>query len=495
MKKKLIFTVCALVTFSALPSVTHASGLIAPPNDLGLVGYWPFDSVSGTMTPDMSGNGNNGTTVGSPTLVAGKIGQALSFNGTSQYVNIGNSVVGTGSQTISVWVKANDNTDSNRQLVTIGGTNYGFALSQVGSIWQGQVVTTNPGTVQYNALGSSIVVGVWTHEVVVFDNTAQTISIYTNGKLVTTTTGTGQTVRGNGTVVIGAFAGPVDFFNGSIDDARIYNRALSASDIQQLYHEGAVTHGASPTSLIPNGLVGYWTFDGQNTNWNTDTTADVSGKGNTGKLINMSTTTSPVLGRFGQALSFNGTSQYVSIPNSTSVNMGGATSFSLSAWVNFSSFSTTNCNAQFLIAKGQDTGSYVGFYGLDVGDTGGCGASTGVKNVGLVFTPSSGTQSNLTAIVPGNLSTGKWYLITGTYNGTILSVYVNGVNIGSQSATGANGSNTDYVSIGGAPLDIAGYQYYTHGSIDDVRIYNRALSASEVQQLYYQTQGTHGGPF
>jgi len=67
----------------------------------------------------------------------------------------------------------------------------------------------------------------------------------------------------------------------------------------------------SNTTSLTNGLVGYWPFDGKYTNWGTGTTQDASGNGNTGQLVNMSTTTSPVIGKIGQALKFNGSGKVV----------------------------------------------------------------------------------------------------------------------------------------------------------------------------------------
>jgi hypothetical protein len=60
--------------------------------------------------------------------------------------------------------------------------------------------------------------------------------------------------------------------------------------------------GSSNNSSLSNGLVGYWPLDGAVTNWNTGTTLDLSGSGNTGSLVSLSTTSSPVAGKIGQAL-------------------------------------------------------------------------------------------------------------------------------------------------------------------------------------------------
>ena len=95
----------------------------------------------------------------------------------------------------------------------------------------------------------------------------------------------------------------------------IYNRALSASEVQQLYGLGAGTHVNTSSanlqrgSSLANGLVGYWTFDGSDISGST--VYDLSGNGNNG--TNNGAT--PTIGKLGQALKFDGSSSYVNIPD------------------------------------------------------------------------------------------------------------------------------------------------------------------------------------
>ena len=104
---------------------------------------------------------------------------------------------------------------------------------------------------------------------------------------------------------------------GQIDDVRIYNRALSAAEILNLYRAGSAKVNVSNTAAtangggnLANGLVGgWWTFDGKNM---INNVADSSGNGNNGDMIGFTSTSSAVVpGKLGQALKFNGVNQYV----------------------------------------------------------------------------------------------------------------------------------------------------------------------------------------
>jgi hypothetical protein len=70
--------------------------------------------------------------------------------------------------------------------------------------------------------------------------------------------------------------------------------------------EATIRLGSSNTVSLSNGLVGYWPLDGATTNWTSNTTADISGSGNDGSLIAMSIASSPIAGKIGQAISFDG---------------------------------------------------------------------------------------------------------------------------------------------------------------------------------------------
>jgi hypothetical protein len=226
----------------------------------------------------------------------------------------------------------------------------------------------------------------------------------------------------------------------------------------------------TPASIIPisNGLVGYWPLDGSQTNWSTNKTNDLSGNGNTGQMLNFSTTTSPTIGKIGSALKFvDANSTGINVGTPSSLNLTG--DLTISAWIKPSSFGGSSLGRIFDKSNGATAG-----YSLRVDNS-------GVSN-GLAFETDSGSGalSNANAI-----TLNEWQFVTVVFNsGTgVASFYVNGVAVGSGSPAG------------GAPADnssIAGYIGRRNpdttrnfdGAIDDVRVYNRALTATEIRQLY-----------
>src|SRR3989338_157094 len=209
-----------------------------------------------------------------------------------------------------------------------------------------------------------------------------------------------------------------------------------------------------------SGLVGYWTFDGKDTNWGTNKTNDLSGQGNTGTLTSMSTTTSPAIGKIGQGLKFSNAAQSEVLTTFTQQ----LNDFTACAWFYVNNADVLTNNYQRIIDKAYDTGFWMGHQG-------GGGASDQWGG-GVI----SGTYIFVT------LATNQWHHLCSKRSGTTLTII------------GDGGSVTNTVTVSGAalstiPLRIASsYNAPINdaltGKVDDVRIYNRALSAGEVLNLY-----------
>ncbi|OHA29992.1 MAG: hypothetical protein A3B08_02015 [Candidatus Taylorbacteria bacterium RIFCSPLOWO2_01_FULL_43_44] len=215
----------------------------------GLVGLWSFNGgdMNGNTAYDRSGSNNNGTLTNGPTKTIGKIGQALSFDGVNDYVNVNpaNSV-DNAQMTYSAWIYPINTTSGEVIYTGIGTTAHGRLYKRGGPpriefdyVWVSGICKANtpPGSAPVNT---------WTHVVATYDRSLACSAstrprIYINGVDVSTTdtvNGTGGALTGANVVNIGASLGPTLYFPGIIDDVRIYNRALSASEIKQLYLMG-----------------------------------------------------------------------------------------------------------------------------------------------------------------------------------------------------------------------------------------------------------------
>ena len=215
----------------------------------------------------------------------------------------------------------------------------------------------------------------------------------------------------------------------------------------------SVVLGHASTAVVPNGLVDYWTLDGNATNWRTNTTIDSSGQGNTGTLISMSTSTSPTPGKIGGALSFNGANSYVKV--TTDNGFSSKTQGSISLW--------------FYI-KAATTGTTLIRSGTVSADT----PSLALFSSTILTFHTSGSE--MTIGNPTTLLNG-WHHIVATWTASGRIAYIDGVKVASGTAPGSWGTGW---SIGS---DNSGTGVF-NGTLDDVRIYNRALSFQEVQQLY-----------
>ena len=235
----------------------------------GLVAYYPFSG----NTNDESGNGNNGTVNGA-TLVPDKFGNANSayrFNGTNSFIYIGKpvplSVAARNEITLVAWINPSVYPSSDNLGMIIGsqcdqcGT-AGAAIHLDGRYMHGgipggihfQIGLENYGwstTSSEGTTGVAVPLNQWSHVVATWKS-GNTKKVYINGLLVTNwpTVWTGNIKYNSNTEMdIGKQSDLGRYFNGFIDDARVYNRALSASEVQQLYQSqstpGAPTIGTA----------------------------------------------------------------------------------------------------------------------------------------------------------------------------------------------------------------------------------------------------------
>ena len=201
----------------------------------GLVAAYAFNEGSGSTLADASGQGNTGTISGATWTASGRFGGALSFNGTSSWVTVNDatSLRLTSGVTLEAWVRP----------IAPSGWQAAIIKEQIGDLSYGLYVNTGQdqasGTVNINGNDTAVYPASedaqmpqnrWTHLATTFNGSV--LRLYANGVEVNNIPSSGQLTVGSGPLRIGGDAVWGEYFNGSIDEVRVYNRALSAAEIQ-----------------------------------------------------------------------------------------------------------------------------------------------------------------------------------------------------------------------------------------------------------------------
>ncbi len=480
--KPAIFLFFLAVAFCIAENV-DAAVIQRAPNNLGLVGYWSFNEGTSTKATDMSGHGNTGTLNGAnglPTWTGGRLGGALNFDGVDDYVDIAPTAVTALTQgTISAWIYPTGDVYSfivclsDKDVVaTFAGMafeatpDYGVYLKT--AAWYGR-----NGATQYImavSAGGSVPRNKWTHIVVTVDGSGN--SMYLNGAKITPTYNKGtasvtsffSTVSDPDTFRIGMLniSTTDTFYKGLIDEVRIYNRALTAAEVATLYKAGLVQYQPSAQNKkLTSGLVGLWSFNGADMDWASTTAEalDRSGQNNNGDVNGARA----VSGISGQALNFDGVDDYVSA-SASGVNTSAGQYNTVSFWM----YDTGTADTQLPF---QWTGVGYGLILLYPTDERYFGFNTLNGEVyGIAGLPRNSWVHVVAVFYNGNPSSGS-------------QLYINGVQQSLSYVWGAS-SNTQNVT---APFRVgtdSTNSWPYRGKIDEVRVYNRALSASEILDLY-----------
>ena len=462
MRIKLLLLAISIVFTSQL--VTSQVPSYVPTN--GLIAYYPFNGNAN----DESGNGNNGTVNGA-TLSIDRFGTsnaAYDFNGISNSIDCGTatSLVSPSIFTYSAWIK-NTNNISNSQKIIISSYNGGLngnLLSSSNSV-TGDFRIHN-GSNQADAFTNvPLNINNWYHLVAIKDNT--TIKIYIDNVLSQITDITNFnytpnlyspfTIGNEGWDNMNALA-----FQGKIDDVGVWNRVLTQQEISNLYNGNPNAICNIPQGNLANGLVAYYPFCG-NAN-------DVSVNANNG-IVNGATLINDRFGNLNSAYKFNGQGQNIKV--STINNSYFENDFTVSMWCKFSDFFNDYEHLiygenQFIVINGNgqaynsSTSKVSGYQGV-------------FNNNNLRRTPYLETLSHL--------NTETYYYITYIKENNIVSLYVNGI-LETTIAT----NNTfalplgNYIEFGSGFTETPNYSF--NGVIDDIGIWNRALTQLEIINLF-----------
>ena len=414
--------------------------------------YLPFDDLattSGTLSfRDISGNGQDGTCEGESCPAPAQLGHqanAVFFDGLDDQVRVAlaQDPGGRDQFSIALWLAP-----AGQSSGTLLYKEDEFALYRSPDnqriYWM--LGNTSPAWGTWQDSGVVVPDEQWTQFTFVYDQ--ETIFTYANGELVHTANGSGA-IPDLSQLLIGGGQG--DGYRGLLDDLQLYNRALSSSEVHDLYlGSGPVLHLALDSS---------WTVAGatlpDQSGWVQDGVFSSGANDPANKSINGK------VGTFG--LQFDGQNDHITVADSPALDLEA---FSIGLWVKPGSWSSTHANP--LLFKGQRDGSNLN-YGFYISSQG-----------KLEFRFSNAACTTLHRVEGSALSSGTWSQILATYDGSQLSLYQDGKLTQTAAISGGACQNDDPLLVG-ETLNAATYY---RGAIDDLRIYPRALSELEAHSLY-----------
>ncbi len=451
------------------------------------VGEWKMDENSGTVVADTSGNGHAGSVSGTTTSIwqQGKYGSSLKFNGSNNYISFGNYLGLTNTLTISMWVKPSSSQANAYATIlrksTTANTGYGIEQNNTTTnqyyFWYGNGSSLECATTYF-----SLTAGTWQNLEITKSGTA--IIIYINGTAVNRCTATSGTVATNpDSFTLGSYSGgSARWWAGQQDDIKMYDYARTQSQVEYDYNRGA------PFAWWKlNECQGSTAHDSTGNNYNGTITITATG-GNTNGIGDCTTSTSAwgsgASGKYGSSLFFDGNGDYINTGNSFEKTF--QSSYSLSMWVKPTDGHPSSPGSTF-IGTSKSSGSLVNLilesngklrlqYGNETN-------SVNAETANAIFNDGQVTQWTQ-IVVTANANT----------NGPDgVKIYLNGVkqqlgtSIYSGDTTGLDFSlysNTNNVYIG--VRDSLGFPTtnWVSGPMDDIRIYNYALSSNQIQQLY-----------
>ena len=439
------------------------------PQSPNLIASYSFegDAIDGT------GNGNDGTIFGA-TFVPGINGNAMSFDGTNDYIAIQqlnyNTVGEIDAVTVCSWFNTTFNTGSsftsNWAFADFDRSEYYnfFIRGDTGVL--GFSSTDSAGTIDDFDSITSVNDGNWHFACAVYDGTDKIIYIDGNedNRKVNAHTGlnlgTGNTrfgFMGDGSEA-STFNGSRNniYYQGLLDEVKIYDTALTGNEILDLFNE---------FSQDPN-LIASYSFEG-NAN-------DGTGNGNDGTISGATF----VSGINGNGMSFDGVNDFIAIQQLNYNTVGAINALTVCTWFNTTFNTGTSYSSNWAFAD-FDRSEYYNFYIR--GDTGVLGFSS---------TDSGGTIDDFDSIT--SVNDGNWHFACAVYDGTDKIIYIDGnednrkvnahagLNLGTGNTRfGFMGDGSEASTFNGSRNNI-----YYQGLLDEVKIYDRVLTASEIQSLF-----------
>lgn len=428
------------------------------------VGEWTFDENSGSVLKDISANNNHGNLIdmNNSNWVKGpdNFGSALRFDGNNYIQAANNMILGSAAFTLQGWFKAN--THSSYGLGVFLGNASSSQAAWLGWCSSPQLGTANSigGGFFGRNYGSGISDNNWHFLTLTFSGgTNGTVLLYADGQLKVTDTYTPNLASTS--IMFGkANSGISYWYNGLIDQVRIYNYVRTPAQIAWDYNRGAP--------------VAHWRLDdchgstahdaSVNNNHGTINIASSGSQNSLGSCDSGSSTDAWYNGRegkFNSSLNFDGTDDYIDLGNNDSIR-NFTNQISVSAWAKYKAYGGGGQSYSVIAVKGSPWTFLLENYN---------------QKIRFRIT-AGGADKNASDSEVHELN--RWYHFVGTYDGANIKIYKDGKLVGTTPATGNLGVNDVSAKIG----TFQGTNYNFNGQIDDVRIYNYALTQEQIILLY-----------
>ncbi|WP_377267659.1 LamG-like jellyroll fold domain-containing protein [Peterkaempfera sp. SMS 1(5)a] len=433
---------------------------------------WQLDDAAGSTQAAGTAGERTLDVLGSPTLGApGKVGTDIDFNGTDSYLASDIPTVHTDiSFSVAAWVKL-DRMPTQAAIVAAqpGNNAPGFELyySQAYDRWVFNQYTADSASATpvraMSATAGGVSVGQWYHLVGSYSYGDKLLSLYVDGQLVGSTTySTAWDARRGLQIGAGNYSGgAANFFPGTIDDVRIFDKPLVASDVAHLYNGEPLGTGRPARAVFP--------LDEAATQADGTATTQIHGRADVEPAVFHGGVTAGGAGAQDQALTLDGTTGYAATRSS---HVNNVHSFSVVGWAKLS---TKPSHAAIIATQ---IGTYRPGFELYYSATYGWSfdAYTADSDSATIVRAAQGDTTRSPA--------GVWTQVLGSYDANTddMRLYVNGAWVATTTFTAP--------FYGGGPTQIGAGSYdgapgsFFPGQVDDVQLFDRALSAPEAAAMY-----------
>jgi len=423
------------------------------------IAQWNLEEGIGTSIYDTSGNNNNGISVGvtPPAWSIGKIGKGMSFSG-NNLLNFPSLNWTPSAFTVEFWLNPSSRSDYNQQIgSTNGWGSFMFHTTTLGQIFVGTDITYRFGSAQLPA--NTLELNKWQHFAFAYGSGSG--YFYKNGILL-------GTKNMNQSGAWGGFVlGRNNTLDGKIDQVKIYDYARTPAQVAYDYN------GGKP--------VGWWKFDECEGTMINDWAAPPAGGGNTGALVigaggsqvsvgtcsigDTSAWSNGNTGKINSAMSFDGNDDYVNIPNNPIFDLAN-NNYSISIWF--------KAAASMTDSPGMMLQRYTG-------GSPGAGYWVAISSNKVYFENRADGGDPISIFSNSSYNDNSWHQIIATVDTSTKTgkMYIDGNYMKSDTYTGNILNNNANLTLGGQ-----GVSYSYNGLLDDVRIYNYALTSEQIKQVY-----------